>query len=78
MTLVGIPVEGPARWTSTTTSGSSVITARPRASDLSERPGPLNIESDSEGGVLTIAKELAGFLLDFDKLNTEKLAEFVK
>jgi len=39
---------------------------------------PLNIESDSEGGVLTIAKELAGFLLDFDKLNTEKLAEFVK
>ena len=39
---------------------------------------PLNIESDSEGGVLTIAKELSRFLLTFDKLNTEKLADFVK
>src|SRR5215212_9237248 len=38
--LVGRPVEGPPRCTSTTTSGSSVITARPRASDFSETPGP--------------------------------------
>ena len=38
--LVGRPVEGPPRWTSTTTSGSSVITARPTASDLSATPGP--------------------------------------
>ena len=38
--LVGIPVEGPALWTSTTTSGSSVITARPRASDFRDSPGP--------------------------------------
>jgi len=39
---------------------------------------PLNIESDTEGGVLVIAKELARFLLTCDKLGTEKLAEFVK
>ena len=39
--FVGIPVLGPARWTSITTSGSSVMTARPMASTLSERPGPL-------------------------------------
>ena len=38
--LVGMPVLGPARWTSTTTSGSSTITARPMASLLSAMPGP--------------------------------------
>ena len=38
--FVGRPVEGPPRWTLTTTSGSSVITARPMASPLSARPGP--------------------------------------
>jgi hypothetical protein len=38
---------------------------------------PLNIESDSEGGVKTIAKELAGFLMACDKLATEKFAAFV-
>src|SRR5574344_1096349 len=38
--LVGIPVHGPARCTSTTTNGNSVITASPNASDLRERPGP--------------------------------------
>ena len=39
---------------------------------------PLNIESDSEGGVKIIAAELAKFLLSCDKLDTAKLAEFVK
>src|SRR5512146_2989307 len=39
-TLVGMPVDGPARWTSTMTIGSSVITARPIASDLRAMPGP--------------------------------------
>ena len=39
---------------------------------------PLNIESDTVGGVKVIAKELAKFLLSCDKLGTEKLAEFVK
>jgi hypothetical protein len=39
-TLVGMPVLGPARWTSTTTSGSSTMSARPIASDLSAIPGP--------------------------------------
>ena len=38
---------------------------------------PLNIESDSVGGVTLIAKELAAFLLNCDKLGTEKLAEFI-
>ncbi len=38
--LVGSPVEGPPRCTSTTSNGNSVITASPSASDLSEMPGP--------------------------------------
>ena len=38
--LVGSPVEGPPRCTSMTTSGSSVITARPMVSDFSAMPGP--------------------------------------
>ena len=38
--LVGMPVDGPARWTSTTTRGSSTMTARPMASDLRAMPGP--------------------------------------
>jgi hypothetical protein len=40
LVLVGMPVDGPARWTSTTTRGSSTITARPIASLLSAMPGP--------------------------------------
>ena len=39
-TLVGMPVEGPARWMSTMTSGYSAETARPIASVLSASPGP--------------------------------------
>ena len=38
--LVGMPVLGPARWTSMTISGSSVITPRPMVSALSATPGP--------------------------------------
>ncbi len=38
--LVGRPVDGPPRCTSTTSSGSSIITPRPIVSDLSARPGP--------------------------------------
>ena len=38
--LVGRPVDGPPRWTSITSSGSSVITARPIVSDFSAMPGP--------------------------------------
>ena len=33
-TLVGMPVDGPARWMSTMTSGSSTETARPMALGL--------------------------------------------
>ena len=39
--LVGMPVEGPARWTSTTTIGSSIATASPIVSAFRSMPGPL-------------------------------------
>ena len=38
--LVGRPVDGPPRCTSTTSSGSSSATAREIVSDFSETPGP--------------------------------------
>ena len=37
---------------------------------------PLNIESNTVGGVKAIAKELAKFLADFDKLDTKALNAF--
>ena len=37
---------------------------------------PLNIESNSVGGVKTIAKELVAFLADFDQLDTAALKNF--
>ena len=46
--LVGSPVEGPPRCTSMTTSGSSVITARPMVSDFSAMPGPEVVVTPSE------------------------------
>jgi hypothetical protein len=39
--IVGWPVEGPPRWTLTTTQGVSVIAANPMFSIMSEKPGPL-------------------------------------
>lgn len=39
---------------------------------------PLNIESDSKGGVLTIAKELAGFLAGCDQLDTQSVMSFIQ
>ncbi len=39
--LVGRPVEGPPRCTSTITSGSSAMLARPIISHFRESPGPL-------------------------------------
>ena len=38
---------------------------------------PLNIESDSAGGVQTISRELYPFLARFDKLDTAAIAEFI-
>ena len=38
--LVGMPVEGPARWLSTRTIGNSVAMARPSISVLRAMPGP--------------------------------------
>jgi phosphomannomutase len=37
---------------------------------------PLNVESDSKGGALTIARELLPFLQGFDKLDTSSMAAF--
>ncbi len=39
---------------------------------------PLNIESDSEGGVKKIARELSGVLKKYSELDTEKLCEFAE
>ena len=39
---------------------------------------PLNIESDSPGGVRTIAAELLPFLKQFDSLDTSSLGEYVR
>ncbi len=46
--LVGRPVDGPARCTSITTSGSSVATARPTVSLFSATPGPEVVVTPSE------------------------------
>jgi len=39
---------------------------------------PLNIESNSIGGAKIIAQELADFLVGYDKLQTEKLTDYIK
>ena len=39
---------------------------------------PLNIESNSVGGAKQIAKELAGFIAGYDKLDAQKLMDFTK
>ena len=46
--FVGRPVEGPPRWMSTITSGSSTMVARPIASVLSAMPGPEVVVMASE------------------------------
>ena len=39
---------------------------------------PLNIESNTAGGVKTIAQELAKFLAAYNKLEASKLMDFIK
>ena len=39
---------------------------------------PLNIESNCAGGVKNIAKELAAFIANYDKLDAKKLLDFAK
>ena len=46
--FVGMPVDGPARWTSTITNGSSSVIPRPIVSCFSTIPGPLEVETASE------------------------------
>src|ERR671929_2358651 len=45
--FVGMPVDGPARWMSRMTSGSSSVTASPIVSCLSTTPGPLDVVTPS-------------------------------
>src|SRR4029453_7152192 len=45
--FVGMPVDGPARWMSTMTSGSSSVTASPTVSDFSTMPGPAEVVTPS-------------------------------
>ena len=45
--MVGIPVDGPARWMSTITSGSSSATASPIVSLFRTTPGPLDVQTPS-------------------------------
>ena len=46
--FVGMPVDGPARWMSRITSGSSSATASPTVSALSTTPGPAEVVTPSE------------------------------
>jgi hypothetical protein len=46
--FVGMPVDGPARWMSRTSSGSSSITPRPIVSDFRTTPGPAEVVTPSE------------------------------
>ena len=46
--FVGIPVDGPARWMSTITSGSSSVMPRPIVSCFRTIPGPDDVETPSE------------------------------
>ena len=39
---------------------------------------PLNIESDDEGGVKTIARELSGFISKYDLLDSRALRDFAE
>ena len=46
--FVGRPVDGPPRWTSMTSSGSSMAMARPIVSDFRAIPGPEVVVTASE------------------------------
>ena len=45
--FVGIPVDGPARWMSRISSGSSSVIARPIVSFFSTIPGPADVQTPS-------------------------------
>ena len=45
--FVGIPVDGPARWMSRISSGSSSVTASPIVSIFRITPGPLEVQTPS-------------------------------
>ena len=83
--LVGIPVDGPARWTSMTTSGSSTMMARPIASELEgdprtgrrgqrERPTVRRPDGSPDGSDLILCLEG----LDPERLVARQLVEDVR
>ena len=45
--FVGMPVDGPARWMSTMSSGSSSVIPSPIVSCLRTMPGPLDVDTPS-------------------------------
>src|SRR3989338_8732200 len=67
--LVGKPVEGPPRWTSTTTQGSSAINAMPSISLINARPGPEVAVIASISQVLGLDQGAAAFGQMFGYIN---------
>src|SRR5208282_307422 len=72
--LVGRPVEGPPRWISQTTSGSSTATARPSASVLSAMPGPEVVENigSRRDGIRAEKERNAGLLGCGDEAESQR------
>ncbi len=71
--LVGRPVDGPPRWMSTMTSGSSTITARPIASLLSAMPGPeVEVTASAPPNAAPIAAQMAAISSSAWKVVTPK------
>ncbi len=67
-------MDGPPLWTSITTSGSSVITASPSDSDLSENPGPLVlVTARAPPNAAPITEPIAPISSSAWKVSTSKL-----
>ena len=71
--LVGMPVEGPARWMSTTTSGSSIATASPIVSAFRSMPGPLVAVTARRPGEGGAERHVGGgdLVLGLDRVHAE-------
>ncbi len=66
-----MPVEGPARWALTMTSGSSVATARPSASVLSATPAPeLEVTPKAPANEAPMAEQMAAISSSAWKVTT--------
>ena len=71
--LVGMPVEGPARWMSTTTSGSSIATASPIVSAFRSMPGPARGGHGQAAGEGGAERHVGGgdLVLGLDRVHAE-------